>query len=363
MAIYDFTDKGAVKNFGRSKGVRWFKAGPINKPINTIGSYRRILNWLERFDKSKQEELPVLDEAAADLASNKIKYGRVFKPAINPTFKIDKDWNVFAIGSCFARGVERALLDGGFNVVSAATEFNGFERATEGVQQLGFTNKYTTHSILNEIKWALVPGESCPEDSVVDITSEESIDPHINPTLKFVKREETLKRRALISEVQGRITTCQLVVLTLGLVECWKDNQAGVFLNMTPTKAMLDKCPGRYSLHVIGYEENKANLDEVYQILMEYGHPDLHIIVTVSPVPLLATFTGRDVVVANSFSKSVLRTVAEEWAVTKENVNYFPSYEIVNNTHRDVAWENDLRHVKVEVVKSIMSQLVENYVD
>jgi hypothetical protein len=112
---------------------------------------------------------------------------------------------------------------------------------------------------------------------------------------------------------------------------------------------------------VVGYEENKANLDEIYEIISQYGHPNSHIIVTVSPVPLLATFTGRDVVVANSFSKSVLRAVAEEWASDKTNVDYFPSYEIVTNTKRDVAWENDLRHVRAEVVNSIMNQLKKHY--
>jgi hypothetical protein len=96
---------------------------------------------------------------------------------------------------------------------------------------------------------------------------------------------------------------------------------------------------------------------------MEYGHPDLHILLTVSPVPLLATFTGRDVVIANTFSKSVLRTVAEEWAADKVNVNYFPSYEIVCNSQRDVAWQDDLRHVKAEAVNSIMDQLKRCYVE
>jgi hypothetical protein len=183
----------------------------------------------------------------------------------------------------------------------------------------------------------------------------------MNPALKFVGRGETLERRALVTEVQARIKSCQLVILTLGLVECWKDGLTGVYLNITPTKQMMEKYPGRYSLHVVGYEENKANLDEIYEIISQYGHPNSHIIVTVSPVPLLATFTGRDVVVANSFSKSVLRAVAEEWASDKTNVDYFPSYEIVTNTKRDVAWENDLRHVRAEVVNSIMNQLKKHY--
>jgi hypothetical protein len=360
MAIYEYTDRQAQKNFGAIKGVRWYKAGATltdKKPKSWVA---KLADSLLRFDAKKNV---VIDENTNDFACDKIRYDRVFRPTIAPSFKISKDWNVYAIGSCFARGVEKALVRDGFNVLSAAKEFDKFETANTSVEPLGFTNKYTTYSILNEIKWALIPGVSCPQESVVDLNDEISIDPHINPTLKFCDRAETLKRREIISTIQRKIKDCQLVVLTLGLVECWKDNVCDVYLNMTPTKDMMDMFPGRYSLHVIGYEENKANLDQIYRILMEYGHPDLHILLTVSPVPLLATFTGRDVVIANTFSKSVLRTVAEEWAADKVNVNYFPSYEIVCNSQRDVAWQDDLRHVKAEAVNSIMDQLKRCYVE
>jgi hypothetical protein len=362
VATYNFTDVEAKKNFARNKGVRWFKASPASIAIAKPSLLRRLITCLEKLDARTPSGEPALSDAELDLAFNKIKHQRVFTPVVSPAFKIQDDWNVYAIGSCFARGVEKAMIADGFNVVSAAKDFEEFERTHEGVQQLGFTNKYTTHSILNELKWALVPGEDCPENSVVDLEGGISVDPHINPTLTPAGREETLRRRALITDVQRRITSCQLVVITLGLVECWKDNEADTFLNMSPTKDMMDKYPGRYSLHVLGYHENKENLDQIYDILKEYGHPDLHIIVTVSPVPLLATFTGRDVVIANTYSKSVLRVVAEEWAVDKDDVGYFPSFEIVNNSQRDVAWANDLRHVQPEVVNSIMNQLVECYV-
>jgi hypothetical protein len=125
---------------------------------------------------------------------------------------------------------------------------------------------------------------------------------------------------------------------------------------------MFSLYPNRYNLHVLGYEENMKNMNEIYEILQKYGHPNLHIIVTVSPVPLLATFTDRDVVVANTFSKSVLRVVAEEWAAGKANVNYFPSYEMVMNSQREVTWADDLRHVQGEVVQSIMGLLKKSYI-
>ena len=60
-------------------------------------------------------------------------------------------------------------------------------------------------------------------------------------------------------------------------------------------------------------------------------NPDLQLIVSVSPIPFLAT--GRadkyHVVAANCLSKAVLRVAAEEIVKRNEGVYYFPSYELV----------------------------------
>jgi hypothetical protein len=70
-----------------------------------------------------------------------------------------------------------------------------------------------------------------------------------------------------------------------------------------------------------------------------------------------------DVVVANTYGKSLLRTVAEEWAAAHENVDYFPSYEIVQNSDRAAAWEPDLRHVTGAAVQHIMDLFVRKYIE
>jgi len=96
--------------------------------------------------------------------------------------------------------------------------------------------------------------------------------------------------------------------------------------------------------------------------LNRHGHVDLQVVVTTSPIPLLATFTDRDVVAANTYSKSVLRAVAEDLAAAHPNVHYFPSYEIVMNSDRGAAWADDGRHVQPEVVNHIMSLFQRHFV-
>jgi len=77
-------------------------------------------------------------------------------------------------------------------------------------------------------------------------------------------------------------------------------------------------------------------------------------VVTVSPVPLGTTFQEADIIVSNSHSKSLLRAVAEEIKRTYDYVDYFPSYEIVMNSPRDLAWREDCLHVQWPMVQHVM---------
>jgi hypothetical protein len=269
-----------------------------------------------------------------------------FTPSIKPKFKLHRDDKFYAIGSCFARGLESSLIGRKMTVESAAPEFARLQAVNKEVSGLGFINKYNTFSILNELRWALDPDAVFPVESIAQVDETIWSDPHTNPALRLAGLEETLERRALMQIVTKRISNCRGVIITLGLVEVWRDIQADVYLNHTPHPLLLRTQRQRYEFHLTSFAQNLANLEATHALLSRYGHPDLRIVVTVSPVPLLNTFSTMDIVVANTYAKSLLRTVAQEWAAAHENVDYFPSYEIVLNSDRAAAWEADLRHVK-----------------
>jgi len=285
-----------------------------------------------------------------------------FEPRIVPGFSVRRKDRIFAIGSCFARGIEKVLMHKGFTMESAATEFDAFELRAKGATPLGFTNKYTTWSILNELRWALDPDAHFPDEAFVQISDTEWVDPHTNPTLQFVDLERTRERRRIISDVTARIAHCQVAVITLGLIETWLDRKTGLYMNMAPIPAMVEREPGRWAFHVLDYDQNRHNLEAIHQLLTAHGDRGLKIVVTVSPVPLMATFTDRDVVVANTYSKSLLRTAAEEWAAAHENVHYFPSYEIALNSDRGRVWTEDGRHVEGKATQHIMRLFTGAYV-
>ena len=106
---------------------------------------------------------------------------------------------------------------------------------------------------------------------------------------------------------------------------------------------------------VLSVDENLACLQRFLDVVRAHN-PALKLIVTVSPVPLLATGLADDthVIAANGHSKAVLRTAAEELRRRNDGVYYFPSYEMVSCCLND-PWEDDTRHVKRAAVAQIMT--------
>jgi hypothetical protein len=330
--LYAATATEAVDNYRENPARTWYKDN--TDPNNPAGKYA--------FQRLRQTYLT---------------------PHVIPKFKLRQDDKVYAIGSCFARGIENTLGARNMIVESAAPEFAKLQPANRESSGLGFLNKYNTYSILNELRWALDPNAVFPRDSIVQLTETTWYDPHTNPSLEFVGFEETLERRALVQTVTKRIKDCRVVIITLGLAEVWRDVKADVFVNRTPIPSLFKSDPDRYEFQLSSFAANWDNLETIHALLSTFGHPDVHIIVTVSPVPLMNTFSRMDIVVANSWAKSLLRAVSQEWAAAHSNVDYFPSYEVVHNSDRGEMWEDDLRHVKGQGVQHIMDVFLRNYIE
>ena len=139
-----------------------------------------------------------------------------------------------------------------------------------------------------------------------------------------------------------------------------------VFVNRRSGRIANQK-PGYYAgggenetdYHRANYADNLAAISRTIDLITAQK-PKARIFVTVSPVPLERTFSGEDIYVANSLSKSTLRAVLGELAETRPNVTYFPSYEAVLASGDD-AWEGDGRHVRRDVVAQITDAFVDSY--
>lgn len=273
-------------------------------------------------------------------------------PRASPSFEIKPDDKIFTIGSCFARNVEAHLLNAGLDVVSNPENFQ-FPEA--------YTNKYTPKSIEFTFERALVGDSSEEKDfGLTPIGESEYLDVLANPQ-EGSTIDDCRGWRKSLDQMGSKIKECRIIIITLGLNEVWYDNVLEHYVNRLPPLSFVRKNPERYSLHILDIEDVRASLNNIHCLLHKYGHPDCKLLITVSPVPLLATFTQDDVFVANGYSKSVLRVAAGELANKHDNVDYFSSYESVTLSSRDITWEADNRHVSFEVVSKNVSRMMEQY--
>ena len=142
-------------------------------------------------------------------------------------------------------------------------------------------------------------------------------------------------------------------IITLGLSEIWYDKSDGTIF---PSGLSIEEFDAdRHGFRVSTPEENLANLARIIDLIRTH-RGDVPVVVTLSPVPLQATFRPINCVGANTVSKAVLRIAIDllmsERAADKQ-LFYFPSYEIVTSYFRD-PFDGDLRHLKVGVVDFVM---------
>jgi len=139
-------------------------------------------------------------------------------------------------------------------------------------------------------------------------------------------------------------------IITLGLAEVWYDEPTKeVFWRAVP-KEHFDA--SRHKFRLSSVAENLENLNAIYSLIREH-RPSAQIVLTLSPIPLVATFRDISCEMANVTSKSILRVALDEFMRsindTNERVFYFPSYEIVLNSFNNQFME-DRRHVHKHVL-------------
>jgi hypothetical protein len=276
-----------------------------------------------------------------------------------PSFRFSMEDKIMTIGSCFAREIEKALAAKGFDLPAMALQLSAEERGGGTANEI--LNKYTVHSMANEIEWAFAPPAFDPADLFV--TAGEGLwhDPHLVANMSPVTMEYAVERREKVYAIMRRLPECRVVVVTLGLAEAWFDTKIGAYLNVMPPQAALNAEPDRFRLDVLSYEDITEGVERLLGLLRRYGHPEHKVLLTVSPVPFKATMTGRDALAANTYSKSVQRAAAEAAVLRHDNVDYFPSYEIVTLTDRKIAYRVDNIHVNPEVVSEIMRRATRAY--
>src|SRR5262249_49765210 len=133
---------------------------------------------------------------------------------------------------------------------------------------------------------------------------------------------------AHLRNVAAMIREADVFIFTLGLTEFWMELQSGLALPSTPGCGHGAFDPARHQVHNASLEEVVDELQQSIDLL--HGlNPNLRVLLTLSPVPLVATYTAVSAIEATFYSKSLLRQAIAIACASRSAVSYFPSYEII----------------------------------
>jgi hypothetical protein len=267
---------------------------------------------------------------------------------LNPAFLLGdrhalmtRDTPVASIGSCFAREIKDHLVSNGFNYLQTAEGPN----ARHG--SAAWDRVYNTFCLRQEFERAL--GVFHPAERFWRHEGK-ALDPYRKQVVWHSHEEAERELTAHAKAAREAFTRARVLVITVGLTEIWHSTIDQSVFYQVPPAGVFD--PTRHGFRNSTFSENLANLEAIHALLAG-ANPGCQIIITVSPVPLRATFQKQSVVISNTVSKAILVAATSAFVANHDNVHYFPSYELVT-TCIPRAFKGDNRHVKRRAIRTIM---------
>ncbi|HEV6968698.1 GSCFA domain-containing protein [Roseateles sp.] len=289
-----------------------------------------------------------------------------FKPGTK--FKLTPAMKIATAGSCFAQHMARRLEGFGLShwVVEQPPAGLTAERARElqyGVFSARYANVYTVRQLRQLVEFAFGLREGDPPVLAEGARLFDGLRPRIQPGGYDSLADLRADRAWHLAQVKRLFSECDVFVFTLGLTEAWVEQGSGIVFPVCPGTAAGEFDPARHTFVNFDYPEILADLEWV-QAFVAGVNPGMRWIVTVSPVPLVATATGQPVLVASTYSKAVLRAVAGRFADAHAEVDYFPSFEIIASAQSFGQYlEGDLREVSPRGVDHVMRQFAASFVE
>ncbi|MDO6964490.1 GSCFA domain-containing protein [Rhizobium alvei] len=308
-----------------------------------------MANPYSKLDSSKYWRSGVADVHAVNMK-------RLYKKK----FDIDFDANIATAGSCFAQHVARSLRKNGYRTIDMepvpawvdaglASDF-GY-----GIYSARYGNLYTARQLLQLI-------EDCETGTVreTDVWEKngryyDALRPAVEPEGLDTIEEVLEHRKYHLGLVSQMFAKTDVLIFTLGLTETWERIDNGIVYPTCPGVIAGEFDPAIFRFRNLKFSDVHGDMVKVREKLLAIN-PNMRFILTVSPVPLTATASENHVLVATMRSKSLLRTVCTELSEEFDNVDYFPSYEIIMAPNvRSYFFEPNLRSVNPTGVETVMA--------
>jgi hypothetical protein len=285
-------------------------------------------------------------------------------PVARVPFNISRTDQVATAGSCFAQHIARHLQAIGFRyfVPEDRPAYPFSEDENYGTFSARYGNVYTVRQLWQLFQRAY--GMFAPVDMAWRRADSRFIDP-FRPRVQaggFASAAELLaERESHLAAVRRVFEECDVFIFTLGLTEGWVARADGAVFPLAPGTVTAEGEADAYAFHNLTVAEMEADLGRFINALRSVN-PGCRVLLTVSPVALVATYEDTHVLSATIYSKSALRVVAEMATQAFPLVGYFPSYEMITGPQaRSAFFEDDLREVRPEGVAYVMSVFARHY--
>lgn len=289
-------------------------------------------------------------------------------PVVKGGFRLTRKMKIATAGSCFAQHIARHLQQRGYNYLVTETAHPVIDREVAaqfgyGVFSARFGNLYTARQLYQLAQRAY--GQFRPHEDVWQADGGRLIDP-FRPAVEpqgFADRAAFDADRAThFAAVRRMIEEADVFIFTFGLTEAWTARADGAVFALAPGVAGGEFDPDRHVFVNFTAADVIADFS-AFVALMRARNPSVKILMTVSPVPLIATARAdQSVIAATAYSKAVLRVAAEELAATLDDAWYFPSYEVITgNAARGAYFAEDLREVTPAGVDHVMELFMRHY--
>lgn len=274
-----------------------------------------------------------------------------------PLRKADR---VATAGSCFAQHIGNNLARRGaafMDMEPAPPVFSSQAEARRwgyGVFSCRYGNVYTSRQLVHLFDEA--HGNRTPGELVWEKRGRffDALRPGNDPVGQENADSVLALRRLHLEAVRRMFMELDVFVFTMGLTEGWELVSDGTMFPVAPGTIAGNYRLDHYALRNLRHHEVRADMLGFWERLRSVN-PGARMLLTVSPVPLAATATENHVMVATTYSKSVLRAVAGELAEDVADIHYFPSYEIIScHPARGMFYEPDLRNVNQFGVDLVM---------
>jgi hypothetical protein len=281
-------------------------------------------------------------------------------PLLSVPFTISSSDKIATAGSCFAQHIARGLQSCGFNYYvpeqpPASLSAEEAQRRNYGVFSCRYANIYTSRQLLQLVARAY--GRFKPDVDVWQRADGRFVDP-FRPLVEpdgFLTVDDLHADRAVhLAAVRKMLESLDVLVFTFGQTECWRTKSDGAVVPVAPGVAGGQWPSDVFEFWNMRVADVVADFLEVTD-LIRASNSKAKIVVSVSPVPLVATYENRHALVSNAYTKATLRVAVDEICAVRPEVSYFPSYEVITaSCNATRYYEDDQRNVTPQGVAHAM---------